>query len=130
MKYIITALVFAFIGLGAIEQQIQSGIQKRSKIDRKVDSLMLVQSVERQILLNANDSLRKTISIVSASKDSLKFKVDAHRRVIKLQSKAIKELAGLTAQMDSILSKEVVNTKFAEKLGKRARQIAFGFFGL
>lgn len=61
MKYVIIALVALFIGLAVIEQQIQSGIQKRSKIDRKVDSLMLVQSVRIQVLQNANDSLQSEI---------------------------------------------------------------------
>jgi hypothetical protein len=61
MKYVIIALVAITIGLGAIEHQIQSGIQKRSKIDRKVDSLMLVQSVRIQVLSNANDSLKGQI---------------------------------------------------------------------
>jgi len=61
MKFVIIALVAIAIGLGAIEHQIQSGIQKRSKIDRKVDSLMLVQSVRIQVLTNANDSLNRRI---------------------------------------------------------------------
>jgi len=65
MKYFIIALVFVFIGLAAIEQQIQSGIQKRSKIDRKVDSMLLAHSVERQILLNANDSLQKEVRFLA-----------------------------------------------------------------
>lgn len=61
MKFIVIVLVALFLGLAAIEQQIQSGIQKRSKIDRKVDSIMLVQSVRIQVLLNANDSLKSQI---------------------------------------------------------------------
>jgi len=116
MKYVIIALVALFIGLAAIEQQIQSGIQKRSKIDRKVDSIMLVQSVRIQVLLNANDSLTR--------------QVESHRRVIKLHGKAIKDLAGLTAQMDSVLSKEIVNATLAQKIGKRIRQVGFGLIGL
>ena len=61
MKYVIIALILIFIGFVAVEEQIQSGIQKRSKIDRKVDSLMLVQSVRVQVLSNANDSLAHQI---------------------------------------------------------------------
>jgi len=116
MKYVIIALVAIAIGLGAIEHQIQSGIQKRSKIDRKVDSLMLVQSVRIQVLSNANDSLQRTL--------------ESHRRVIKLHGKAIKELAGLTSQMDSVLSKEVVNSSLAYKIGKRIKQVGIGLLGL
>ena len=61
MKYVVIALIALALAIGAIEQQIQSGIQKRSKIDRKVDSLMLVQSVRIQVLSNANDSLKGQI---------------------------------------------------------------------
>jgi hypothetical protein len=61
MKYLIIAVAALYLGLAAIEQQIQSGIQKRSKIDRKVDSLMLVQSVRIQVLQNGNDSLQSEI---------------------------------------------------------------------
>jgi hypothetical protein len=57
MKFVIVALSLLAVGLGGIEYQIQSNIQKRTKIDRKVDSLMLVQSVRVQVLSNANDSL-------------------------------------------------------------------------
>lgn len=57
MKFVLIVSIITFISLGAIEQQIQSGIQKRSRIDRKVDSIMLVQSVRIQVLTNANDSL-------------------------------------------------------------------------
>ena len=116
MKYVIIALVALFVFVAAIEQQIQSGIQKRSKIDQKVDSMLLAHSVERQVLLNANDSLTR--------------QVEAHRRVIKMHGKAIKELAGLTSQMDSVLSKEVVNATLAQKIGKRIKQIGFGLIGL
>lgn len=61
MRYVILALVALFVGMVAIEQQIQSGIQKRSNIDRKVDSIMLAQSVRIQVLQNANDSLQSQI---------------------------------------------------------------------
>jgi len=57
MKYVIISLSVLAMGLGGIEYQIQSNIQKRTKIDQKVDSLMLVQSVRIQVLSNANDSL-------------------------------------------------------------------------
>ena len=57
MKYIIIGLSVLAMGLGGVEYQIQSNIQKRTKIDQKVDSLMLVQSVRIQVLSNANDSL-------------------------------------------------------------------------
>lgn len=65
MKYVIIALVALSIGLVAIEQQIQSAKQKRSKIDRKVDSMLLAHSVERQVLLNANDSLQKEVRFLA-----------------------------------------------------------------
>jgi hypothetical protein len=61
MKYVIIGLSVLAMGLGGIEYQIQSNIQKRTKIDRKVDSLMLVQSVRIQVLSNANDSLKGKI---------------------------------------------------------------------
>jgi hypothetical protein len=61
MKYVIIGLSVLAMGLGGIEYQIQSNIQKRTKIDRKVDSLMLVQSVRIQVLSNANDSLKGRI---------------------------------------------------------------------
>lgn len=61
MKFVIIALSLLAVGLGAIEYQIQSNIQKRTKIDLKVDSLMLVQSVRIQVLSNANDSLKGQI---------------------------------------------------------------------
>ena len=65
MKYVIIALVCLFISVAALEHQIQSGIQKRSKIDRKVDSMLLSHSVERQVLLNANDSLQKEVRFLA-----------------------------------------------------------------
>ena len=61
MKYVIIGLSVLAMGLGGIEYQIQSNIQKRTKIDRKVDSLMLVQSVRIQVLQNNNDSLKGQI---------------------------------------------------------------------
>jgi hypothetical protein len=61
MKFVIVALSLLAVGIGGIEYQIQSNIQKRTKIDRKVDSLMLVQSVRIQVLSNANDSLNRRI---------------------------------------------------------------------
>lgn len=116
MKYVIIALVALFIGLAAIEQQIQSGIQKRSKIDRKVDSMLLAHSVERQVLLNANDSLTR--------------QVEAHRRAIKMHGKAIKEIAKLTSQMDSVLAKEIKHSSLAYTIGKRLQQVGKGLLGL
>jgi len=65
MKYVIIALVALSIGLVAIEQQIQSAKQKRLTIDRKVDSMLLAHSVERQVLLNANDSLQKDVRFLA-----------------------------------------------------------------
>lgn len=61
MKYVIIGLSVLAMGLGGIEYQIQSNIQKRTKIDRKVDSLMLVQSVRIQVLQNNNDSINRRI---------------------------------------------------------------------
>ena len=65
MKYVIIALVCLFISVAALEHQINLGIQKRSKIDRKVDSMLLSHSVERQVLLNANDSLQKEVRFLA-----------------------------------------------------------------
>ena len=65
MKYVIIGLSVLAMGLGGIEYQIQSNIQKRTKIDRKVDSMFLAHSVERQVLLNANDSLQKEVRFLA-----------------------------------------------------------------
>lgn len=61
MKYVIIGLSVLAMGLGGLEYQIQSNIQKRSLIDQKVDSLVLNQSVRIQVLKNANDSLNLQI---------------------------------------------------------------------
>ena len=61
MKYVIVGLSVFAMGLGGIEYQIQSNIQKRSLIDQKVDSLVLNQSVRIQVLQNSNDSLELQI---------------------------------------------------------------------
>lgn len=65
MKYVLIGIVALFIAVAAIEQQIQSAKQKRLTIDRKVDSMLLAHSVERQVLLNANDSLQKDVRFLA-----------------------------------------------------------------
>jgi len=116
MNKIIIAVVLCFLCLGVVEHQYLNASKKVALLTRQIDTIKIQSAVERQVLLNANDSLER--------------QVEAHRRVIKLHGKAIKELALLTAQMDSVLSKEIVNATLAQKIGKRIRQVGFGLIGL
>jgi len=116
MNKIIVAVVLCFLCLGVVEHQYLSATKKVALLTRQIDTIKIQSAVERQVLLNANDSLTR--------------KIEAHRRVIKMHGKAIKEIAKLTSQMDSVLAKEIKHSSLAYTIGKRLQQVGKGLLGL
>jgi hypothetical protein len=65
MNKIIVAVVLCFLCLGVVEHQYLSATKKVALLTRQIDTIKIQSAVERQVLLNANDSLQKEVRFLA-----------------------------------------------------------------